>query len=206
MGFAPEHIIRSRRELVQHAAAFHYIVRRFVNEKAPMTEELLKETHEILVAGIGAGSAGFLSNKEHGGMYRTENVFVGSQKAPAATTVKESMASLVRQLETDLAEADDKKKVDPFDLAAKYCSLLVFIHPFKDANGRMCRLILNAILIRYAGIVVSLGEHDQSREEYTEAATESRAVGGHHGALGTMVLEEAKKTLRRMKDRLGKMK
>ncbi|UPX11260.1 uncharacterized protein EKO05_0001874 [Ascochyta rabiei] len=206
---APDHIIRSRRELVQHTAAFHYIIRRFIHEKAPLIEELMRETHEILVAGTGAGSAGsagFLSNKEHGGLYRTGNVFIGSQKAPPANKVAESMASLVRKLEADLAEAEEEKKLDPFALAAKYCSMLVYIHPFQDANGRICRLILNAILIRYAGIVASLGEHDQSRDEYTETATESRAVGGHHGALGTMVLQEAKNSLKRMKDRLSKIK
>ena len=32
---------------------------------------------------------------------------------------------------------------------------VVNIHPFKNAVGRMCRLILNAIVIEYAGMVVS---------------------------------------------------
>ena len=32
-------------------------------------------------------------------------------------------------------------------------------------DGRMCRLILNAILLEYAGIVVCLGENEESRQE-----------------------------------------
>ena len=41
------------------------------------------------------------------------------------------------------------------------------------------RLILNAILIKYAGIVVNVGEHDKSRDEYINTARESRELGGH---------------------------
>ena len=63
----------------------------------------------------------------------------------------------------------------------------------------MCRLILNAISIKYAGIVVSVGEHDQSCDEYLEIAHELHLDGGHAGARGSMVLKEAKNTLRRMK-------
>ena len=32
-------------------------------------------------------------------------------------------------------------------------------------DGRMCRLILNAILLEYAGIVVCHGENEESRQE-----------------------------------------
>lgn len=201
---APDHVIRSRHEMIQHVAAFHYIVRRFVHERAPMTETLIKETHEILVAGISAGSAGVLSNKEHGGRYRTGKLFIGAQEAPSANRVSAAMASLVRQLEADMGKANREAALDPFALASKYCTLFVHIHPFQDANGRMCRLLLNAILIKYTGIVVSLGEHDQDRFEYTETARQSRAEGGHHGGLSTLVLQKAKDTLDRMRAKVIK--
>lgn len=87
-------------------------------------------------------------------------------------------------------------------LAAKYCDRLVVIHPFLDGNGRICRFILNAILLKYSGILVNVGEHDQRREDYTMAQAESREVGGHAGPLGTIVLREASKTLRRLRERL----
>jgi Fic family protein len=41
-------------------------------------------------------------------------------------------------------------------------------HPFLDGNGRVCRLILNAVLLNYAGIVVALGEKEDDRKEYLE--------------------------------------
>lgn len=88
-------------------------------------------------------------------------------------------------------------------LAAKYCDRFVNIHPFKDANGRMCRLILNEILIKYAGIVVPLGEKNEDRAEYLQIAQESSKVGGHAGQLGTLVLANAggafEKIMRKLK-------
>ncbi len=42
--------------------------------------------------------------------------------------------------------------IDPVDLAAVVHIRLVAIHPFTTANGRLARLLLNAILVRYAGI------------------------------------------------------
>ncbi|KAK1911845.1 hypothetical protein P3342_010929 [Pyrenophora teres f. teres] len=200
--FAPNHVIRSRREVIQHAAAFHHIVTCFVTKNMPMSEELIKDTHRILVKGVGSGSAGFVSNKEHGGVYRNEDVYVGATSLPKASTVPESMRSMVHKLEKDLNAALAAGRLDPFALASEYCDRLVNIHPFRDGNGRMCRLILNAILIKYAGIVVNVGEHDQSRDEYLQIALESTEVGGHAGALGSLVLTESRNVLRRIKDKL----
>jgi hypothetical protein len=43
-------------------------------------------------------------------------------------------------------------------------SLCRFIH-LKMGLGRVSLLILNAILLKYAAIVVRIGEHDDSRAE-----------------------------------------
>ena len=83
-------------------------------------------------------------------------------------------------------------------LAAKYCDRFVNIHPFKDGNGRMCRLILNAILIKYAGVLIPLGEKCEDRAEYLQIAQESTKVGGHSGQQGTLVLTKAGDAFRKM--------
>lgn len=80
--------------------------------------------------------------------------------------------------------------------------MFVHIHPFQDAKGRMCRLLLNAILIKYSGIVVSLGEHDQERFDYSQTPAQSREEGGHHGGLSTLVLQKAKDTSGRMEGKV----
>jgi len=204
---ADTHVIRSRREVVQHAAAFQHLVNEFVHAEKPMTENLIKETHAILVKGISAAGAGFLDiSKEFGGVYRKDDVFIGVQQCPKPKDIPAAVASMVKNLGAELDAADKAGYLGPFALAAKYCDRFVNIHPFRDGNGRMCRLILNVILIKYAGIVVNVGEHDQSRDEYLATAQESRAVGGHAGPLATLVLREGHKTLRKIRDTLRKTK
>lgn len=199
------HVIRSRREVVQHAAAFQHLIQEFVCADKPMTKALIKETHAILVKGISAEGAGFLNTaQEFGGIYRVEDVYIGVQRCLKPSQIPAAMKSMISSLTTELHDAEKLGRLDPFALAAKYCDRFVNIHPFRDGNGRMCRLILNAILIKYAGVVVNVGEHDQSRDEYIHIAQESRAVGGHAGALATLVLREASKSLRRMRDTLRK--
>jgi len=66
----------------------------------------------------------------------------------------------------------------------------------------MCRLILNAILMRYLGFVIDLGEKGAERNAYIELARESRQVGGYPGYLSMMVVEKAGRTLRRLKSGL----
>lgn len=187
---------------MQHAAAFQHIVDVYVRQDKALSQELIKETHAILVRGLGGEAAGFINIQEYGGIYRTADVFVGTHRFTPPAKVPEAMRSFVKNLAQEVAESETTSTLDPFAIAAKYCDRFVSIHPFRDGNGRMCRLILNAILIKYAGIAVSVGEHDQSRDEYINTARESRELGGHAGALATLVLKEGGKGLRKMKDRL----
>ncbi|KAI9146736.1 Protein adenylyltransferase FICD [Paramyrothecium foliicola] len=170
LGPGERHVIRSRREVVQHAAAFQHLVNKIVKEGADITEDLIKETHAILVKG----------------------------SSPAR--IREDMRSFIKNLNNELDEGARAGHLDPIAVGAKYCDRFVHIHPFRDGNGRMCRLILNAILLRYAGVVVNVGEHDQSRDEYIGTAQESREVGGHPGALATLVLRHATNTYRKMRE------
>ncbi|CZS93170.1 uncharacterized protein RAG0_03570 [Rhynchosporium agropyri] len=181
-------VVRSRREVVQHAAAFQYIVNQFVKLDQPMSESLIKETHRIMTAGLDPAESGNFGIKSFGGKYRQ-----GNEKAFGGANEK-----------TLIAEIEGNAVLDPFMLAANYCDRFVNIHPFKDGNGRMCRLILNAILIKYAGIVVSLGEKGGERDEYLLIAAESTRVGGHPGQLGKKVLEIAHGTLRKLKMTLSR--
>ena len=98
---------------------------------------------------------------------------------------------------------DEKSGIlDPFYLAADICQDFVMIHPFPDGNGRMCRLLLNAYLIKYAGVLAPTGESEESREKYlglVQKAAEADMEEDAHGNLASFVLEGATKTLRRLR-------
>lgn len=47
-----EQVIRSRREVTQHAQALKYITDAALNRNEPLTEELICETHKILCQSI----------------------------------------------------------------------------------------------------------------------------------------------------------
>ncbi|KAI9688696.1 MAG: hypothetical protein M1822_001053 [Bathelium mastoideum] len=148
-------VLRSRREVVQHAAAFQHLVSAFVKNDRPMTEELIKKTHEILTNGLSGEDACVFNTQSFGGTYRkgTEQACASSYQFTKPADIPKAMRSMVNNLQNDLAEAERSGYMDPFMLAARYCDRMVNIHPFKDGNGRMCRLMLNAILMKYAGVV-----------------------------------------------------
>jgi len=57
--------------------------------------------------------------------------------------------------ETITKESED---ADIIEMAARYCHVFVNIHPFEDGNGRMCRMLLNVILLKPLGVCVAIGE------------------------------------------------
>lgn len=161
-------IIRSRREIIQHARALHYIVTQMMLLSHPLSEELILTTHRILTYQVSSPDG--QPYETYSGKYREVSVGCGFTNFTPPEAVPQQMAGLIRSFNADIKSAAEAGALDPFSLAAKYCHKFVNIHPFLDGNGRICRLILNAILLKYAGILISLGEEDMDRDEYLAVA------------------------------------
>ena len=56
--------------------------------------------------------------------------------------------------------------VDPYEMAARYKHRSVNIHPFVDGNDRVCRLIMNTILLRYVGHLCIFGSTNDEVHTY----------------------------------------
>jgi Fic family protein len=237
-------VIRSRREIVQHALAMKYLIEKMVVQNEDLTEEILKETHRIL-----------MRDSEHqgcGGVYRTgdeaashgmrletddeykmrvkEALRLKPNRPPPerkskpiyfskfirGKSVPIYMKGLVEEYNDAIDDGERNGSIDPFDLAAWAANKFVCIHPFEDGNGRMCRLLLNATLIKFAGTCVAIGADDaDERTAYIEQAClankaftkEDRdevEMGKQtsHRKLGTVVFEKMTIGLQKARDRL----
>ena len=166
-----EMIFRKRLEVIQHAKAFDYLYEGLL--EGPLTEQMICNTHEILCKH--QEHADGIPWRERAGLYRIEQVAAAdpiTSPKPifiCATAVKRYMAALVADFNQERWGQQD---TDTYMLAAKYCHRFDNIHPFADGNGRMCRMLMNAILRAHTGMVVPIAYQGREveRREYLEIA------------------------------------
>ncbi|KAL9594657.1 MAG: hypothetical protein Q9219_006918 [cf. Caloplaca sp. 3 TL-2023] len=166
-------VLRSRKEVIQHAKAMEHIVSAIVYKDEPLTEQLILETHAILCKGVENDDG--TPADQYAGKYRHDDVAVQHKNAKRPhrfihpSSVPTFMARMCERYQTELEEMENNEAIDPFMFASKYSHIFVNIHPFADGNGRMCRLILYAILLKYLGTCIPIGEEgDDSRQEYLD--------------------------------------
>ncbi|KAK9414824.1 putative Fido domain-containing protein [Seiridium unicorne] len=202
-----ESFIRGRTEVVDHAKAFQHILDSVVSLDIPISEDLIIMTHRILCQNTPiAHKDGQITQPErYAGIYRdVHNIHVGAGTTmfTVPKMVPNAMKKMVANLNADLETARANKSIDPFSLAAKYSLEFVQIHPFQDGNGRVCRMLLNAILCKYAGVVVPIGETKLEQEEYISIKKRASAEEHGHGEWATFVLNKAETRLRSMKKKI----
>jgi Fic family protein len=191
-------VIRSRHEIVQHAIAMKYIIDMLVVKDVPLDESIIRETHRLLMEYSDHEETGgvYRSSDEaasHGLRLETDEEYnarvkiarkLKPNRAPSERMTKPLffskfvrggsvpvyMGKLVEEFNKDIQFAEENGSMDPIDLATKYCNSFVCTHPFEDGNGRICRLIMNSILLKYTGTVVEIGVDANEREKYIEQA------------------------------------
>ncbi|KAH7260445.1 fido domain-containing protein [Fusarium solani] len=173
---AEEDVIQAYREITKHTEAAYYIIKEVCLEGKELSEAIILETHRLLTYKIDAGEIPW---NEYAGVYRKWPVCTGFHQYMTHSMVPTAMKKMISSLEDDVKAAIDAGGIDPVVLAAKYCHVFVNIHPFLDGNGRTCRLILNAILLKYGGTIVCIGEHDEDRQEYLRIASNASFAEGN---------------------------
>jgi Fic family protein len=98
------------------------------------------------------------------GQYKTKNNHV---KRRDGSTFKFADVSETQALMTDLIARYNKKKdeLHPIVLASMFHYKFIRIHPFDDGNGRVCRLLVNMMLMN-AGYPLFIVPTDQKDEYY----------------------------------------
>lgn len=195
-------VLRSRNEVVQHAKAYQHLINAFVVKKEDLTENLIKATHKILTTGVPIIEEPEVPPEMYGGIYRTCHIQAGTTNFSNPKFVAKHMKETCEKLKQELDSAEAQNSIDPFSIAAKYSLEFVMIHPFQDGNGRMCRMILNAILCKYAGVIVPIGEQGDDRSEYMAIKKRASNDMQGHGEYATFVLKKATTRLRELKKKI----
>ncbi|KAF4990086.1 hypothetical protein FGRMN_8705 [Fusarium graminum] len=188
-------ILQSYRETVQHVMAARYMFDN-VGKHEPLSVEVIKGAHYILTYKINIDE--ITPWTQYSGRYRDWNVQCGSHVFMDMGRVPSAMDSMIKSLNRDV----ESRAMDSVTLASKYCHQFVNIHPFADGNGRMCRLILNALLLKFGFGVVCIGQDREDRCQYLRIAVDSSAVGpadimDNYGKLAWFVLRHTKNEVRK---------
>lgn len=136
------------------------------NNKARITPELICNVHKE-----GFGSI----FPDWAGKFRTIDVTVGDYEPPHYSRVPELIKTLCDDLDERLKYMPTSDKETEFlaetiSLLAWFQHRFVWIHPFKDYNGRVARLLTNLLALNLGlPIVVIKAETGRDRQSYVRA-------------------------------------
>lgn len=133
-------------------------------EGEPIIAIDVRNLHAAILKGI---------NDEEAGKYRTLRVEIsGSEHKPTLPeSVPPEMDKFIDWLKKISQPANLQPAQDPLVLACVAHTWFVYIHPFIDGNGRVSRLLLNLILMRFGYPVAIITRED--RQRYYDSLKES---------------------------------
>jgi Fic family protein len=119
-------------EAKNHQAALHYLFRYLSVKKNPIDEDLILKLHSILMNGI----------RDDAGSYRRHGVRIVGANIPTANYLK------VPFLMDGLIKIVNSKTDDIILRVSEAHAKFEQIHPFADGNGRIGRILINAMFVR----------------------------------------------------------
>lgn len=147
----------------------------YVNEKAPITGERLKELAALTMKNTGKEYYTALGNfSSANGDIRLLNVSagIGGKSYMNYSKVPDKLKEFCNTLNNNLEKADILSIDEKYDLSFDAHFNLVTIHPWADGNGRMSRLVMNWVQFRLGLIPSKILKED--KEDYIKALVETR--------------------------------
>ena len=147
-------------EILDHFQAYEYLLK---NLDRPLTEELLKETHRLLTEHTLSYKTQYDEIPSNPGEYTTVDMCAGD-------TIFGDHEQLIKQVPRLLQSTQqvlDSGKIHPIIIAAKFHGFYEYLHPFRDGNGRLGRLMSNFILLKKDQPLLIIP--GSQREEYITA-------------------------------------
>ena len=136
------------------------------NSSEPIREYEIRQLHSFVLNGI----------NDEAGSYRTVSVEIGGSdyRPPGPDSVPSQMNDFSSWLSgVSVPTAATFASVTGLLAAAAAHTWFVTVHPFIDGNGRVARLLMNSILMRYGFPIAIISKEDRLR--YYDALEESQA-------------------------------
>jgi len=136
------------------------------NKEARVTPQLILEIHKV--------GFGFIF-PDWAGKFRTIDVTVGKYEPPHYSRVPALVKSLCDDLGVRLKHLPSPRDGEEFladliSLLAWFQHRFVWIHPFKDYNGRLARLLTNLLLLNLGFPILTIrADTGKDRNKYVEA-------------------------------------
>ena len=137
-----------------------------VKDQRPIRETDIRQLHAYVLKDI----------HEQAGRYRTSKVEIsGSAFEPTPLeAIQSEMQALGTWLATSSVVQDANLTIDGLINAAVAHTWFVMTHPFIDGNGRVARLLMNLILMRYGFPIAIISRDDRNR--YYNALEDAQAA------------------------------
>jgi len=136
------------------------------NKKVKITSEVIRDLHKV--------GFGFIF-PDWAGRFRTVDVTVGDYEPPHYSKIAELIKNLCDDLEERLkyvptAEKEEQFLAETISLLAWFQHCFVWIHPFKDYNGRIARLLTNLLALNLGLPVLEIkAGTGRNRQHYIKA-------------------------------------
>jgi len=145
----PDKSLTEQLEAKNHQTALNYLFD-YINKKERINEALILKLHSILMNGI----------QPDAGLYRRHGVRIIGVNLPTANYLK--IPDLIPKI---ISRAGNVAK-DIISLSANIHSQFEQIHPFSDGNGRIGRLLMNAMLLK-ENLAPAIIRQEQKQLYYT---------------------------------------
>lgn len=139
-------------EILDHFNAYEFLMEQ---TDRPLTEQLVKETHRILT--------------QHTLTYRYKDAVPGeytNTDMGAGDTIfgdHEKLIARVPKLMEATQKAIEELPVHPVEIAAQFHKHFIFLHPFRNGNGRLGRLLSNFILVKLGHPMILIEKQDRDK-------------------------------------------
>lgn len=164
---------KTEREIFNSFLAFNFAL----SKDMKWNLKSIKHIHELLLNGLDPMIAGKWKEEN--------NVAPDNQPTTDYREVKKEIQNLINWLKNEF-----KKDIYPSELALKFYCRFEAIHPFLDGNGRVGRILLNAILHKYNYPPIIF--FSENHKEHSSAI--QQALEGRWAKLYRHFLRQAQKT------------